>query len=618
MPAWRIQQGVHFLRGQGVRQLADQLRGTEQFREVVFNLLFRQHESGAMLDGAQLPGKGSGTVISPVKGLEPGRDIITGNLLPAGTIALCSDKLGTLAKIPLVSLHCVPGMALFQLDKYTESVQAIRKSGRKLVDGQINGLTPAALLFQGHATIRVGQGRLINPKQRMDFALKWGPGWYFLPLMKLDGRENDRELTPADLRGILKYVPLWRNHTFVIALDGSVIEEETINNLMLQIAVLSNLGIRLLIVYGVGAQVKQLSKEKRIRISDAQGYGPTDHATLELAITAANQVGHHIERGLTKQRLRCVRVNAVRATDKGIIKGVNQLFTGKAEKIDAPLLARLMEQELIPIVSPIAFTRDGSERRINSDSLASDLSIALKASKLIYLLPYPGLTYNHQLRLNADVTEVKQLLDTNQNAIDEPVRSKAAYAVRTIEGGIPRAHIIDCRIHDGLLKEIFSKVGIGSMIHSNPYSQIRKARRKDVGMIYSLTKGGVKDEALRPRTRLSIESDIAEYFVYEIDESVIGCFRITTFPRSRTVELGSVFVHPAYQGRRIGKAMVEFAVEKAKKDGKNRIVALSTQTAPFFRDTCGFQQGTTSVLPKKLREGLRNSGRNSQVFHLEL
>jgi amino-acid N-acetyltransferase len=247
--------------------------------------------------------------------------------------------------------------------------------------------------------------------------------------MKLDDRENDRELTPADLRGILKYVPLWRNHTFVIALDGSVIEEETINNLMLQIAVLSNLGIRLLIVYGIGAQVKQLSKEKRIRISDAQGYGPTDYATLELAITAANQVGHHIERGLTQQRLRCVRVNAVRATDKGIIKGVNQLFTGKVEKVDFRLLGQLMEQELIPVVGPIAFTRDGSERRINSDSLASELAIALQASKLIYLLPYPGLTYSGKLRLNADVAEVKQLFDSNSEMVDQEVRSKAANAV---------------------------------------------------------------------------------------------------------------------------------------------------------------------------------------------
>ena len=436
--------------------------------------------------------------------------------------------------------------------------------------------------------------------------------------MKLDARANDRELSPADLRGILKYVPLWRNHTFVIALDGSVIEEDTINNLMLELAVLRNLGIRLVIAYGIGAQVIRLSKEQKVRISDARGYGPTDAATLELAITAANRVGHMIERGLTQNQLRCARVNVVRAVDKGIIKGVDQLFTGKSDKIDVPTLTRLMEQELVPVISPVAFTRDGTERRLNSDQLASDLAIALGASKLIFLLPYPGLTYKGQLRLNADVNEVKKILESSPETIDEPVRSKATYAVKTIEGGTPRAHIIDCRIHDGLLMEVFSKVGIGSMIHSNPYSQIRPAKRKDVGALFGLTKGAVREEYLRPRTRLSIEADIGHYYVYEIDDSIIGCFRITPYNRSRTVELGSVYVHPAYQGRRIGKAMVDFAVETAAAARKNRIVALTTQTSTFFRETCGFLPGGPDILPKALRESLEKSGRNSQVFYRDL
>lgn len=436
--------------------------------------------------------------------------------------------------------------------------------------------------------------------------------------MKLDGRENDRELTPADLRGILKYVPQWRNHTFVIALDGSVLEEEGSQNLMLQLAVLRNLGIRLAVVFGIGAQIAHMAREQHVKVSEARGEGPTDFATLELAVAAAGRVGHLVERGLTQSGLQCVRTQAVRATDRGIIKGVNQLFSGKVDKIDTAILEQLMDQELVPVVSPVAFTRDGSERRLNSDLLASELAIALKASKLLYILPYPGLTYRGQLRLNADVAEVKRILDSEPETIDEAVRSKAVHAVKTVEGGTPRAHIIDSRIHDGLLKEVFSKVGIGSMIHSNPYSQIRTARRKDVGAIHALTRSAVRDESLRPRSKTSIEADIGEYFVYEIDESIIGCIRITGFPRSRTCELGSVYVHPAYQGRRIGKAMVDFAVEQCRSEKKTRVVALTTQTSAFFRDTCGFQSGQRAVLPKPLREHLERSGRNSQVFYRDL
>lgn len=436
--------------------------------------------------------------------------------------------------------------------------------------------------------------------------------------MDLDGRENIRELSPADLRGILKYVPQWRHHTFVIAIDGAVIGKETINNLMLELAVLCNLGIRLVIVYGIGAQLERLAKETHLKISDIRGYGPTDRGTLQLAVRAASEVGHLIERGLTQNGLRCVRAHAVRATDRGILKGEDQLFTGKVDRVDTDLLRNLTSQELVPVIGPVAFTRDGSERRLNSDLLASELAVSLQASKLIFLLPYPGLTYKGQLRLNADVQEVRSLLEKEPATIDEPVRSKAEYAVKTIDGGTPRAHIIDSRIHDGLLMEVFSKVGIGSMIHSNPYSRIRKARRKDAPAIHSLTRAAVRDESLRPRTRQTVEAHIKEYFVYEIDESVIGCFRLTPYPRSATIELGSVYVHPAYQGRRIGKAMVEYALATAAEGGKKRLVALTTQTSPFFRDTCGFEQGRPGQLPKALRESLASSGRKSRIFFREL
>jgi len=432
--------------------------------------------------------------------------------------------------------------------------------------------------------------------------------------MKLDSRANDRELSPADLRGILKYVPLWRNHTFVVAIDGAVIEKESINNLMLELAVLRNLGIRLTVIYGIGAQIKRIATEQKIKISDTRGQGPTDSETLRVAISASGLAGHIIERGLTHNGLKCARVNAIRGTDRGIIKGIDQQFSGKVDKIDSDLLSNLMEQEIIPVLSPLAFTRDGFERRINSDSLAGEVAISLKASKLIFLTPYKGLTYDGKLRLNADVAEVRKILEENPALIDEPVRSKAAQAVQTILAGTPRAHIIDSRIHDGLLREVFSKVGIGSMIHSNPYSQIRKARKKDTGSIYALTKAAVREEQLRPRTRQSIDANIADYFVYEIDESIIGCFRLSTFNRSGTAELGSVFVNPAYQGRRIGKAMVDYAIEEGIRLKKKKVVALSTQSLPFFRDTCGFSMGVFKDLPKPLRELAEQNGRNSAIF----
>lgn len=436
--------------------------------------------------------------------------------------------------------------------------------------------------------------------------------------MQTDVEANTRETTPADLRGILKYVPEWRNHTFVIALDGSVLEEENFGNILIELAVLRNLGIRIVLVYGIGAQLEKTAAERSLPITDSRGHGPTDNATLDLAIEVSGKVGHLITQGLTQLGLRVATPNAVRATEKGIIKGVDQLCAGKVDRIDESFLNHLIDKEIVPIVAPIAFTREGAPLRLNSDLLASRTAIELRASKLIFLLPYPGLTYQGSFRLNAPVNEVRQVLDRKPEDIDEEIRSKALHAVQTIEAGVPRAHLIDCRIPDGLLTEIFSKVGIGSMIHSNPYTQIRRARKKDVSPIFNITKNGVRDEMLRSRSRESIEQTIDHYFVYEVDESVIACFRLTPVEGSSTMELGSVYVQAAYQGRNIGQALVEFALEEARKSGAERVFALTTQAIQFFKDTCDFSEGSADDLPRTLRDAIQKTGRNSRVFYKDV
>lgn len=434
----------------------------------------------------------------------------------------------------------------------------------------------------------------------------------------MEDRKNTRELQPADLRGILKYVPLWRNHVFVIALDGAVMDEDNFGNIMLALAVLRNLNIRVVLIYGIGAQIQQLATERGIAVSDVHGYGPTDEKTLKIGMEASGILGQQIQSKLTQNSLRCAIANAVRCTELGIIGGVSQLNTGKVEKVDTELIESLLHLEIVPIISPIGYSRDGQPLRINSDLLASELARELKASKLIFLLPHAGLTIKGQFRLNADVNEVRQWLEKDPQSIDECVRSKARYAIKTIDAGTPRAHIIDSRIHDGLLLEVFSKVGIGSMIHSNPYTQIRPARKKDVSAIYSLTKSAVRDESLRPRTRQNIESAIADYHVYEIDESIIGCFRLSSFPRSATVELGSVFVHPAYHGRHIGQTLVEYAIELGRKSAKRKIIALTTQSLAFFRNSCGFKIGTPADLPASLHKMHTSSTRKSHVLVREI
>src|SRR5438128_7413487 len=98
----------------------------------------------------------------------------------------------------------------------------------------------------------------------------------------------------ADLREILRYVPQYRDKTFVIAIDGALVEEDNARNLLLDIALLRSLRIGVALVHGAGHQIRKLAEATGQTPSNIDGTGVTDAATLDLALTAATRVTHKI------------------------------------------------------------------------------------------------------------------------------------------------------------------------------------------------------------------------------------------------------------------------------------------------------------------------------------
>ncbi|MCW5547724.1 MAG: amino-acid N-acetyltransferase [Opitutaceae bacterium] len=426
-------------------------------------------------------------------------------------------------------------------------------------------------------------------------------------------------IKPTDLRGILKYVPRFQGQIFVIAMDGSIVADENFGNLLVDIAVLRSLGIKVVLVHGIGQQIQELSALRNVPISDAFGTGVTDAATLDLAIRASSRVSHLILEGLSQNSLKAVITNSVRALPVGIIKGVDQQFTGKVERIDKDFITSLINDQVVPVVSPLAFGPDGKSLRVNSDLLAAELAEALHATKVIYLTPHTGLEINGELRPQIAVGVLQKVVEETPAQIPELLRSKAVNAVRAIGTGTPRVHIVDGRIFDGLLNEIFSNEGVGTLIYGNDYQQIRKATRRDVRFIHSLTRAAVKREELLYRTQQAIEKNIDQFYVFEIDENIIACVTLILYPgKSPLAEIGSLYVLPFYQNRGIGKKMVEYACLMAKERGAATIVALSTQNFGFFTNTCGFEEADKSILPEARLKSYDESGRNAKVLSKSL
>jgi len=419
---------------------------------------------------------------------------------------------------------------------------------------------------------------------------------------------------PTDLRGILQYIPQFREKTFILAVDGAIVTDENFATLLLDVAVLRSLSIRVVLIHGAAAQVKSLAAEQNVVPSNLDGTGITDAATLKLALTAANRLTHEILEGLSANDLRAASTNAIIAHPMGIIQGVDHLFTGKVERVDTELLQALLAQGVVPVIPPLGFDGDGKTYRVNSDGVAVSVADALKASKVIYITSNDGLIHNGQLIRQLIVSELQNLLQTQSNGFVPEILSKAQHAVAACKAGIPRVHIINGKVDEGLLAEVFSNEGIGTLIYANEYQQIRPAKKKDIRAIQLLTKQGVEASELVKRTRAMIEKNLADYFLFEIDKNPVACVALHVYPEQKKGELACLYVNPSHENQGIGRKLIQFVENKAREMGLTEIITLSTQAFTYFQSKGGFAEGTPDDLPPARREKYDQSGRNSKVL----
>jgi amino-acid N-acetyltransferase len=417
---------------------------------------------------------------------------------------------------------------------------------------------------------------------------------------------------PTDLRGILQYIPRFREKTFIISVDGAIITDENFANILLDFAVLRSLNIRVVLAHGAGAQVKALADEQHVKASDLDGSGVTDAETLKLALTAANRLTHEILEGLSANDLRAASSNAIIAHPMGILQGVDHLFTGKVERVDTELLQTLLAQGIVPVIPPLGFDGDGKTYRVNSDSVAVAVADALKATKLIFITSIDGLMYQGQLIRQMLVADLNALLGKPNFPPD--MLSKARHAAAACNAGVQRVHIINGRVDEGLLAEVFSNEGIGTLIYANEYQQIRPAKKKDVRSIQLLTKNAVDNEEIVKRTRASIEKQLNDYFMFEIDRNPVACVALHVYPDLKKGELACLYVSPSHENQGIGRKLIQFVENKARELGLLELLTLSTQAFTYFQSKGGFGEGTPDDLPPARREKYDASGRNSKVL----
>jgi amino-acid N-acetyltransferase len=192
--------------------------------------------------------------------------------------------------------------------------------------------------------------------------------------------------------------------------------------------------------------------------------------------------------------------------------------------------------------------------------------------------------------------------------------SKAQHAVSACLAGVQRVHIINGRVDEGLLAEVFSNEGIGTLIYANEYQQIRPAKKKDIRAIQMLTKKAVESDELVKRTRAHIEKSLADYYIFEIDKNPVACVALHAYPEQGKGELACLYVNPSHENQGIGRKLIQFIENKTRELGLTELITLSTQAFTYFQSKGGFVEGIPDDLPPGRREKYEQSGRHSKVL----
>ena len=286
----------------------------------------------------------------------------------------------------------------------------------------------------------------------------------------------------AGLKGALRYVRAYRDHIFVVKLGGDVLSDaEALDHVAAQLALLHSLGIRIVVVHGGGPQASALLRRLGQEPLLIAGRRVTDDAALEVAkMVYPGLLSTELLCALRSHQVQGVGVSGVDAdlitahrrppvqvtADAGTTQTVDYGHVGDIDQVDPRVILTLLETRFVPVVASLAGDGEGNVYNVNADTVAETLAIALKAQKLIFLTGAPGVlrdrTDRSSLIAFADPDDLAELL--NSGSIEGGMRPKVEACIRAATGGVERTHIIDGRLHDSLLLELFTGSGAGTMI----------------------------------------------------------------------------------------------------------------------------------------------------------
>jgi acetylglutamate kinase len=288
---------------------------------------------------------------------------------------------------------------------------------------------------------------------------------------------NERAIVITALRHALPYLRVYKRKVFVLKAGGDAfISNETTRALMEQVGILHQVGIRVVLVHGGGPQSTALSKRLGLSTQMVEGRRVTDAQTLEVSTMVLN--GEINTRIVAVCRALGIPAIGLSGVDGGLIKAtkrppvqvagqtVDYGFVGDIYGIDPSILLKQLDNDLVPIVSPLSADDQGTVLNINADTVAAMIACELKAEKFVMATGAPGILESledpRSLISYVDRAGLRRLRD--EGKISGGMLPKVAAIERALSGGVPRVHVISYAQPDSLLLEVFTNEGTGTLV----------------------------------------------------------------------------------------------------------------------------------------------------------
>ena len=290
----------------------------------------------------------------------------------------------------------------------------------------------------------------------------------------LNKEQSEAQRKAEVLIEALPYIQTFNRKIIVVKYGGSAMNDEELQRSVIRdVTLLKLVGFKPIIVHGGGKAISSWVKKTGKEAQFINGLRVTDAETMEIAEMVLGKVSKDLVTMVSELGVRAVGISG---KDGGMLKVQKKLpdgqdigFVGEVNKVSPKILYDLLDDDFLPIVSPIGLDDDFATYNINADDAACAIADAMDADKLVFLTDIEGLYRDINDKSSfisrIHVSEAEDLI--NGGVIGGGMLPKLKNCTSAIRGGVNRVHILDGRVPHCLLLEIFTNKGIGTAIISD-------------------------------------------------------------------------------------------------------------------------------------------------------